>query len=77
MDDGISIGRLASATGVSRVTASRHLPILRDAGLVSENRCGHQRIQTIERKNLEILEDWLLRLLPQPVGAMPCHSLLS
>lgn len=60
---GASIGALAESTGVSRFTASRHLSILRQAGLVSEQQFGHERIQRRAFDGLQVLEDWLLDLL--------------
>ena len=57
--DGVSISRVAEATGLTRFAASRHLRILCDAGLVSATRKRHSTLHRIDVRGFYELEDWL------------------
>ena len=58
---GLSITQLASATGVSRFCASRHLRVLREAGVLTLTRDGYQKLHFIDFAVFLDLEDWTLR----------------
>ena len=59
----LSIEELALATGVSRFTASRHLAVLREAGLVGMQMCGYRHLHQLHDDALWELEDWLSKFL--------------
>ena len=52
-------GVLASHFEVSRPAISRHLRVLRAAGVVSETRSGRERIYRLEPRALETAAEWL------------------
>lgn len=58
-DDELPAGELAAQFDVSRPAVSRHLRVLRDAGLVRERRQGRLRLYRADPAPLEELRDWL------------------
>jgi len=56
---GQSVGRIAQGLPVSRPAVSQHLKILKEAGLVREERDGTRRIYEIDPKGLGSLRAWL------------------
>ncbi|MYW64425.1 metalloregulator ArsR/SmtB family transcription factor [Streptomyces sp. SID8379] len=50
---------LADHFAMRRPSLSEHLKVLRDAGLVSEERQGRQRIYCLEAAPLAEVQDWL------------------
>lgn len=55
-------GALADAFDVSRPATSRHLRVLREAGLVRDTVRGRQRVYALDRAALAPLEAFLRRL---------------
>ena len=58
-DGGRSVGELASALPISRPAVSRHLRLLREAGLVDEEPRGTQRIYRLQSDGLEAVRRYL------------------
>jgi DNA-binding transcriptional ArsR family regulator len=56
---GRAVGDLARGLPVSRPAVSQHLKILKEAGLVREERDGTRRIYEIDPKGLGQLRRWL------------------
>lgn len=56
----ISVSEIVSALGVSQPTVSKHLKVLREAGLVAVREEGQHRFYKLDRAPLETLEDWLI-----------------
>jgi len=56
-----SVGALASHMPVSRPAVSQHLKVLKDAGLVADERRGAARIYHIDPKGLGPMRAWLDR----------------
>lgn len=54
-----SVSELAAPFAMSRPAISQHLRVLRDAGLVSEQRSGRQRIYQLEPAGLREVDLWL------------------
>ncbi|MEV5383786.1 metalloregulator ArsR/SmtB family transcription factor [Streptomyces sp. NPDC052721] len=50
---------LADHFDMRRPSLSEHLKVLREAGLVSEQRSGRQRIYRLEAAPLAVVRDWL------------------
>jgi len=63
----LSVSELVSALGVSQPTVSKHLRVLRDAGLVRVRDEGQHRYYALETGPLETVEDWLLPFLAADV----------
>ena len=58
-ESGQTITSLATATGTTRFTASRHLAILRQAGLVTVDIVGTRRLHRIDLEGVASIDDWL------------------
>ena len=56
-----SAGSLAAEFGISRPGVSRHLRVLREAGLVRERGDGRRRLYSVDPAPLAEVEDWLDR----------------
>ncbi|WP_078970787.1 ArsR/SmtB family transcription factor [Streptomyces chattanoogensis] len=53
------VQQIAEHFAMRRPSLSEHLKVLRDAGLVSEERAGRQRIYRLEAAPLSEVQDWL------------------
>jgi DNA-binding transcriptional ArsR family regulator len=53
------VGRLARRFPVSRPAVSKHLRLLREAGLVVEDKRGRQRVCRLDARPLAEVDDWL------------------
>ena len=58
-DRELPAGELAAEFDVSRPAVSRHLRVLREAGLVRERRDGKLRLYRVDPAPLAELRDWL------------------
>jgi DNA-binding transcriptional ArsR family regulator len=58
-DDELPAGALAAEFDVSRPAVSRHLRVLREAGLLVERRAGRQRLYRANPEPLAELRSWL------------------
>ncbi len=67
-DGEITAGVIADRFPVSRPAVSRHLRVLREAGLVRSQVRGQQRVYVLERSALADLDRWLERFRPLPRG---------
>ncbi len=56
---GLPVARIAQGMTVSRPAVSQHLKILKEAGLVREDRDGTRRIYQIDPSGLGSLRRWL------------------
>ena len=57
----LAAGELAARFPVSRPAISRHLRILRQAGLVRERRQGQSRVYSLDPRPLADIDRWLAR----------------
>ena len=53
-----TVGGLAQALGVELPILSRHLAVLREAGLVTHKQAGRNRLYRLEPEPLRELVDW-------------------
>ena len=58
-DDELAAGEIAAQFPVSRPAVSRHLRVLREAGLVQERRSGRERLYRADPAPLAELRSWL------------------
>ncbi|WP_127792161.1 helix-turn-helix transcriptional regulator [Agromyces sp. LHK192] len=56
----ISVSEIVATLGTSQPTVSKHLKVLREAGLVVVREEGQHRYYRLDRTPLETLEDWLI-----------------
>lgn len=61
-DESLSAGQVAERFEISRPAVSRHLRVLREAGLVRDAADGRRRVYTLVTAPLEGLSEWLGRL---------------
>ncbi|WP_433282743.1 ArsR/SmtB family transcription factor [Micromonospora sp. CA-244673] len=54
-----SVGDLVDALGMSQPAVSKHLKVLREAGLVSCRTAAQQRIYRLDVRPLRAVDDWL------------------
>ena len=54
-----AVGELVARTGLTQPGTSKHLRVLRDAGLVSSRTEGQQRIYALDVRPLAELDAWL------------------
>ncbi len=52
-------GDLIAATGLSQPGVSKHLKLLREAGLVSVRPDGQRRLYQLRAEKLAVMDDWL------------------
>jgi ArsR family transcriptional regulator len=60
---GTSVSEIVSTLGLSQPTVSKHLKVLREAGLVTVREEGQHRFYRLEYTPLEQIEDWLIPFL--------------
>lgn len=68
-----SVGDLVESAGVSQPTVSKHLRVLREAGLVSIRAQGQRRYYSLDAEPLREVLEWISGLLP--LEASPAEEL--
>jgi|SRR5438132_4680177 len=71
-----AVGELVRATGLSQPNASRHLRVLREAGLVERTPDGQRRLYELRAQGFAELERWLApyrRLWQSGLDALERH----
>jgi DNA-binding transcriptional ArsR family regulator len=61
-EEGLSAGQIADRFVISRPAVSRHLRVLREAGLVRDTPDGRRRVYTLVTGPLDELAEWLGQL---------------
>lgn len=59
VDGEVGAGPLSDAFPVSRPAVSRHLRVLREAGLVTVRAEGRERVYALDARPLQELDEWL------------------
>ena len=65
----ISVSEIVSTLGLSQPTVSKHLKVLREAGLVGVREEGQHWYYHLDRGPLEVLEDWLIPFVSSDAAA--------
>jgi DNA-binding transcriptional ArsR family regulator len=60
LDDERPVGDLVDELGLSQPAVSKHLKVLRDAGLVEARVDGQRRVYRLQPEPLQEIEAWLL-----------------
>jgi DNA-binding transcriptional ArsR family regulator len=63
-----SVGELAGAMPISRPAVSRHLRVLREAGLVREAPHGTQRIYALQETGIDAVREYLEQVWGDAAG---------
>ena len=58
----LSVAEIAAALPISRPAVSRHLRLLKDAGLVAEAPLGTRRIYRLQEQGVEAVREYLERV---------------
>jgi ArsR family transcriptional regulator len=66
-----SVSELVHALDLSQPTVSKHLKVLRDAGLVAVREEGQHRYYKLDSSPLETVEDWMIPFLSADFDATP------
>ncbi len=73
--DGTSVSHIVADLGVSQPTVSKHLKVLREAGLVVVREEGQHRYYSLDPTPLGDIDDWILPFLdaeaPELAPALP------
>ena len=57
--EGLAVGEIAEAMPISRPAVSRHLRLLKDAGLVADRAEGTRRIYLLQAEGLEAVQAYV------------------
>jgi ArsR family transcriptional regulator len=68
-----SVSQIVSTLELSQPTVSKHLKVLREAGLVKVREKGQHRYYHLDPAPLEVVDDWLIPFLgpEEPLGEEP------
>jgi DNA-binding transcriptional ArsR family regulator len=66
-DDGTSVSQIVAALGVSQPTVSKHLKVLREAGLVAVREEGQHRYYRLQAEPLDEVDAWIVPFLDADV----------
>jgi DNA-binding transcriptional ArsR family regulator len=69
----LCVGAIAKRTGISQPSASQHLRVLRDAGLVTDHRCGYHIHYMVNGELIDLLRNSLPRF-SDPGCPGPCSG---
>ena len=69
--DGTSVSQIVNDLGISQPTVSKHLKVLRDAGLVSVREEGQHRFYSLDSRPLDNVEDWLMPFIDAQEADLP------
>ncbi|MEP7026517.1 MAG: metalloregulator ArsR/SmtB family transcription factor [Actinomycetota bacterium] len=61
-EGGKPVQEIAAALPISRPAVSRHLRLLKDAGMVAEQAQGTRRIYHLEERGMHAIQDYLERI---------------
>jgi DNA-binding transcriptional ArsR family regulator len=61
-DGGKPVGEIADAMTISRPAVSRHLRLLKDAGMVTEQVQGTRRIYQLQERGIDAVREYLQRV---------------
>lgn len=70
----VAVGKLADGLPVSRPAVSQHLRVLKDAGLVSEQKKGTRRVYRVETRGLVELRKYLDSFWGEVLEAFEQHA---
>jgi len=76
-DGDMSVSEIVNALEISQPTVSKHLKVLREAGLVTVRDQGQHRYYRLDPDPLEHLEDWLIPFLSVDFTGEPAPAPLA
>lgn len=76
-DNEMSVGELVEALGITQPTVSKHLKVLREAGVVRVREEGQHRFYRLDKAPLVSLNDWLAGFTGGPRAADPAEPFID
>jgi ArsR family transcriptional regulator, arsenate/arsenite/antimonite-responsive transcriptional repressor len=73
----ISVSEIVATLELSQPTVSKHLKVLREAGLVSVREEGQHRYYRLDATPLELVEDWIIPFTAADVDAAAISAQLA
>ncbi|GIT81519.1 hypothetical protein LLS1_31880 [Leifsonia sp. LS1] len=73
----ISVSEIVATLELSQPTVSKHLKVLREAGLVSVREEGQHRYYRLDATPLELVEDWVIPFTAADVDAAAISAQLA
>jgi ArsR family transcriptional regulator len=73
----ISVSEIVATLELSQPTVSKHLKVLREAGLVSVREEGQHRYYRLDATPLETIEDWIIPFTAADVDAAAISAQLA
>ncbi len=73
----ISVSEIVATLELSQPTVSKHLKVLRDAGLVAVREEGQHRYYRLDSEPLEAVEDWIIPFVASGVDAEAINAELG
>jgi DNA-binding transcriptional ArsR family regulator len=73
----LSVGDLVTAVGLSQPTVSKHLKVLRDAGLVAVREDGQHRFYRLNPDPLASVEGWVLGMNDSTASDEPARPTVT
>jgi DNA-binding transcriptional ArsR family regulator len=64
----MTAGKIADVFEHAWPTTTRHIRVLEAAGLIYQNKQGRTRVYYIDRRRLELVQDWLAWFAKDPIG---------
>jgi ArsR family transcriptional regulator len=73
----ISVSEIVATLELSQPTVSKHLKVLRDAGLVAVREEGQHRYYRLDSEPLEAVEDWIIPFVASGVDVAAINAELG
>ncbi|MEX0796365.1 MAG: metalloregulator ArsR/SmtB family transcription factor [Acidimicrobiia bacterium] len=67
-EGGRSVSEIASELPISRPAVSRHLKLLKDAGLVTDRAEGTRRVYSLDDRGVEAIQTYMLEMWGEAVA---------
>lgn len=76
-EDGTSVSQIVGELSVTQPTVSKHLRVLREAGLVTVREDGQHRYYRLSSAPLEEVDDWLMPFFVEDDAALAAEATQS
>jgi len=76
-EDGTSVSQIVGELSVTQPTVSKHLKVLREAGLVTVREDGQHRYYRLSSAPLEEVDDWLMPFFVEDAAALAAEATQS
>jgi len=76
-EDGTSVSQIVGELSVTQPTVSKHLKVLREAGLVTVREDGQHRYYRLSSAPLEEVDDWLMPFFVEDDAALAAEAAQS